>query len=147
MLTKFILQKKNPKICDTGHKKYIFKHKCHKVSSKLPSSNDISNPFKFCDTFSSDDNLVGLKGLGFELSDSSIPNTFEFSQRFDSTSSNSWFDQIENFFYFNSGKIKLLHLNINSVFGKMHEINSILDKGFFDLVFFKESKSDPTFPD
>ena len=29
----------------------------------------------------------------------------------------------------------------------MHEINSILDKGFFDFVFFQESKLDPAFPD
>ena len=127
------------KICETCHKKYIFKHKCPKISAKLPSSNDISNPFNFCDTFFSDENSEKLKDLGFEFSNSSIPKTFEFSQKFDSTLSDSWFDKIEKFFYSNSGKIKLLHLNINSVFGKMHELNSILDKGFFDFVFIQES--------
>ena len=29
----------------------------------------------------------------------------------------------------------------------MHELNSILDKGFFDFVFIQESKLDPAFPD
>ena len=73
--------------------------------------------------------------LGFEFNDSPIPKTFEFSQGFDANLVMSWVEKIESFFYLNSGRIKLLHLNINSIVCKMHELYTIIDKGFFDFVF------------
>ena len=58
-----------------------------------------------------------------------------------------FFDKLEKFYWINTGKVKILHLNINSIFCKMHEVNQVLDKGFFDFLFIQESKLDPAFPD
>lgn len=45
-----------------------------------------------------------------------------------------------------SDKLKILHLNINSLFSKLLDLNQILDTDNFDLIFLNETKLDSSTP-
>ena len=55
--------------------------------------------------------------------------------------------EIKQFLVSNAAKFKILHLNINSIFFKFHEVNGILNKNSFDLVFIQETKLPTNTPD
>ena len=55
--------------------------------------------------------------------------------------------RISDFLNLNSSKFKILHLNINSFFCKFHELNCILNKNSFDIVFIQETKLSSDTPD
>ena len=56
-------------------------------------------------------------------------------------------DKLKKFSNSNDGELKILHLNINSIFNKIDSIHDILDLGTFDIIFINESKLDNTVPD
>jgi hypothetical protein len=49
-------------------------------------------------------------------------------------------------FHSNNNNLKLLHLNINSLFSKCFELNQILELENFDLIFLNETKLDENIP-
>jgi len=120
----------------------------HESDSQLTED---SFPFNFNDTYFTDDAITKLKDLGFNLYGSDISSSnFNFNENSSLPSENSldsWLLKLENFYDLNLGKIKILHLNIDSIFCKLHEFNTLLDKGFFDFIFLQETKLDPNLPD
>ena len=58
----------------------------------------------------------------------------------------TYIDELTNFCKKNVNEIKILHLNINSVFLKIDSIHEILDSNLFDIIFLNESKLDSTVP-
>jgi hypothetical protein len=55
----------------------------------------------------------------------------------------SWLLKLEEYFDVNSGKIKIFHLNINSLFCKTHEVNRLLDKCFFRFYLYSRNQIRP----
>ena len=56
-------------------------------------------------------------------------------------------DELKKFSDKKKKELKILHLNINSVFNKIDSIHDILDSNSFDIIFINESKLDNTVPD
>ena len=136
------------KICESCNKKYIFKHKCLKIVKNIvhESETDVSNIFNFSDSFFSDESLFKSKESGFDFESTSLPDSFDFNSSSFPEATN-WANCLDKFNELNPNKIKIMHLNINSVFCKLHELNIILNKLLFDFVFIQESKLCPELPD
>ena len=54
--------------------------------------------------------------------------------------SKTWLDELEDFSINNHKNVKILHLNINSLFCKFFFISNILTKNIFDFIFIQETK-------
>ena len=137
--------KRMTKICKNCHKQYIFKHNC--LKQKPDNFDELNNLFNFSDSYFSDQAIAGLKDLGFEFNLGIESDTFDFNNSQENEAEGAWINKIQKFYSDNPNKVKLLHLNINSIFCKMHEVHALLDKGFLDFIFIQETKLDPAFPD
>ena len=56
-------------------------------------------------------------------------------------------EKLKNFSESKAGELKILHLNINSIFNKIDSIHDILDFGTYDIICINESKLDNSVPD
>ena len=90
--------------------------------------------------------LTQVKRIWFWFWVNFIPDSFDFNSSSFPEATN-WANCLDKFNELNPNKIKIMHLNINSVFCKLHELNIILNKLLFDFVFIQESKLCPELPD
>jgi len=116
------------KQCSFCKHNYIFKHTCQKLKSRVnQNSNDGWENFNFTDDY-------WVESHNFPSSPilQNFPDFREFFDEFGATYSNNF---------------KILHFNINSLFCKFNEINDILNKKIFDIVFIQETKISSNIPD
>jgi hypothetical protein len=65
----------------------------------------------------------------------------------DEDSDSPWLSDIAKFADKNPEKLKMCHLNVNSIFNKLFEIYKIIERGLFDIISIQETKLGPEIPD
>jgi hypothetical protein len=80
-----------------------------------------------------------------------LPVVFNFDDEFFSSKTYSpvfpnYLEELKNFGSENNGKLKILHLNVNSLFLKKHEFSEAVALGTYDLISLNETKLDDLIP-
>ena len=138
--TKTNSKSKQSKSCNVCNKKYIRKHTCKKKGGKLAENenrSDLAQAFNFSQDFFTED----FDKFRFDPQ-KLLENNEDFFN-----SNNNWLDQHQFFAQKNSSKFKILHINVNSIFCKFYDLDSLLRKNLYDIVFVQESKLGPITPD
>ena len=134
------------KTCEACNKRYIYSHKkCPKRPTAPQSNTDC--PFNFSDSIFNKDAFEKAKEFGFDFETTSIPESFDFLNASESEGAATWINKLDSFAARHTNNIKILHININSVFCKLYELNLILNKLYFNFVFVQETKLGPDLPD
>lgn len=113
--------------CVECGKQFIYQKsfKSHAISCKSYSKyNCEPSVFNLSDSFFDHETT----NLDFDLKQNNLLN------------SKTWLDELEDFSINNHKNVKILHLNINSLFCKFFFISNILTKNIFDFIFIQETK-------
>ena len=106
-----------------------------KNNKKKPSKNLSTQAFKDINVPFSSNFLSGV--FNFE-------DDF-FSKKYFAPSFPNYLENLKNFGDLNNG-LKIVHLNINSIFLKKNEINDVISLGVYDIISINETKLDETVP-
>lgn len=98
-------------------------------------------------------NLKKIQGnmfLNDRISSDFVPNIFNFEddffdKKYNTPSFPNYLENLKDFSHKNLG-LKILHLNINSLFLKINEINEVISLGLYDIISLNETKLDETIP-